>query len=205
MTLIETYVRDLARASGGRRSVIVTEARDHLYDAAEAWEERGLDRAEAEQRAVEEFGSVEQLAPGFRSVTALATARRTAVVLLLVVGVQPLVWLSHTQSGSGQSATLDRAAWTIAGLSLSLSVASLLVCSLGVRWWGVRSWMTVAVSGWAAVVAVSAGLVAALWMPVAGGTWSGLVLAVVALEVPMAYVVTLAVRSWRQLGGRVAD
>ncbi|QNP76191.1 hypothetical protein IAG44_41015 [Streptomyces roseirectus] len=93
--MIEHYVAELDRALRGPRAVkadMLAEARDGLADAAQAYEESGLDRVSAERRAVADFGSVERVAPEFQGELALAQGRRTALLICGVLLAQPVVW-----------------------------------------------------------------------------------------------------------------
>ncbi|MET8977016.1 permease prefix domain 1-containing protein [Streptomyces sp. NPDC004539] len=93
--MIEQYVAELDRALRGPRAVkadMLAEARDGLTDAAEAYEESGLDRASAERCAVADFGAVERIAPEFQAELALAQGRRTALLICGVLLAQPVVW-----------------------------------------------------------------------------------------------------------------
>ncbi|WP_050671092.1 permease prefix domain 1-containing protein [Luteipulveratus halotolerans] len=201
MTTIDAYVRDLARASGGRRSVIVTEARDHLHDSADAWQQRGLDRAAAEQRAIDEFGPVSDLAPGYRSVIALSAMRRTTLLVLLTVGVQPVVWAAHASvaTGGNGTAALDLASVLIGWGAIAVSVAGLALCSVGVRRLGVRAWIVPVIAAASGVVALAAIGLGIAWMVVAQGTGTGVLLSLLAIDLPMTVVLACAIRSWRQV------
>jgi len=91
---IASYVAELDGALRGPRQVkadLITEARDSLVDAAEAYEQGGLGRRQAERRAVGEFGHVAEIAPGYQVELGLAQARRTALLVGAVVAVQGLV------------------------------------------------------------------------------------------------------------------
>ncbi|HEY8372953.1 MAG TPA: permease prefix domain 1-containing protein [Pseudonocardiaceae bacterium] len=86
------------RLRGPRRAKddLLTEVRDGLHDAAEAYRAAGLTPDEAERRAVTEFGSPYELAVEFQAELTVAQSRRTCLALLLlpllVVGWD-LVWL----------------------------------------------------------------------------------------------------------------
>jgi hypothetical protein len=89
-TAIDDYVASLDRRLIGPRRVkrdMITEARDSLRDAAEAYREAGLDEAVAERRAVDDFGSIQRIAPGYQGELAASSARRLAVA----VAVLPVV------------------------------------------------------------------------------------------------------------------
>jgi hypothetical protein len=92
---IDTYVAELDAALRGPRRAkndLLTEARDSLIDAAEAYESGGADRAGAEREAVREFGELREVVPGYQTELALAQGRRTALLVLFVFAAQPFVW-----------------------------------------------------------------------------------------------------------------
>jgi hypothetical protein len=95
--VIDAYIAELDGALRGPRRVradLLTEAHDSLVDATRAYERRGLTAADAERRAVHEFGDVGQIAPGFQAELGLAQSRRTAVLCLCMLLMQPLAWES---------------------------------------------------------------------------------------------------------------
>lgn len=83
-----------ARLVGPRRArrSLLTEAADHLTDAADAYRRVGLAPDAAARRAVADFGTPDQVAPGFQSTLAVAAARRTAWLLMVILCVQPFLW-----------------------------------------------------------------------------------------------------------------
>jgi hypothetical protein len=87
MTAIDHFVRDLDRSLAGPARLkgdLLTEARHGLVDAAAAYREDGLPAAEAERRAVREFGRLPELAPAYQAEIAAASAQRLALWLGLV-------------------------------------------------------------------------------------------------------------------------
>jgi hypothetical protein len=93
--VIDDYVSVLARELRGPRRIrmdMIAEARDGLADAAEALERSGLARAEAENRAVAEFGPVREIAPGYQEELVASQARRTARLLFLCTPLITLMW-----------------------------------------------------------------------------------------------------------------
>lgn len=93
--LIDDYVTDLRRSLNGPYAAkrdLVVEARDSLLDAAESFEAGGLDRRSAERRAVEEFGPVGAIAPGFQEELVACAGRRLAWLLFLSVPAIALMW-----------------------------------------------------------------------------------------------------------------
>ncbi|MEV1202649.1 permease prefix domain 1-containing protein [Microbispora rosea] len=92
---IDEYVasmRHALRGPGGARRDLLTEARDSLLDAAEAYEGEGLPRAEAERLAVADFGTVPEVAPGFQGELTVSQGRRTAALLFLSVPLVAFMW-----------------------------------------------------------------------------------------------------------------
>jgi hypothetical protein len=88
--MIDGFVRDLDRALTGParlKSDLLTEARDSLTDAAEGYRAGGIDPAEAERRAVSEFGSVAQLANGYQAELAATTIRTLALRIIAVTAL----------------------------------------------------------------------------------------------------------------------
>lgn len=91
--VIDAYIAELHGSLRGprrARSDLVTEARDSLVDAAEAYESRGLVRLDAERRAVREFGDVRLIADAYQTELGIVQTRRTARLVLLVIGSQGL-------------------------------------------------------------------------------------------------------------------
>src|SRR5688572_20964354 len=89
------YLAVLDRSLGGPSRVrrgLLREVGDHLEDATEAYCGAGYERPEAEQRALADFGTIGEVLPGFRATVAVASARRTALLLLLALGIQPFLW-----------------------------------------------------------------------------------------------------------------
>ncbi|GIJ48996.1 hypothetical protein Val02_58820 [Virgisporangium aliadipatigenens] len=95
MELVDAYVTRLGRALRGPRRAradLLTEVRDSLVDAAEAYGRAGYDADAAARRAVEDFGEVREIAAGYQVELGMIQARRTAVGILLAIGGQPLFW-----------------------------------------------------------------------------------------------------------------
>ncbi|MET8868915.1 permease prefix domain 1-containing protein [Nonomuraea sp. NPDC004580] len=113
--LIDDYVAELDRAvcgPPGPKHDLVVEARDSLLDTAEAFEAEGLDRAEAERRAVEEFGEVAEIAPGFQLELTAASGRRLGMLLFVSVPITVAMWsmVWHLYPADA-SVWLDRPDW----------------------------------------------------------------------------------------------
>ncbi|MFI5691476.1 permease prefix domain 1-containing protein [Kribbella sp. NPDC051586] len=111
---IDDYLAALSKELRGprrRKADLLAEARDHLTDATEAFEADGFDRYDAEKHAVADFGAIEDVAPGYRSELAISQSRRTAMMLLLALMIQPIVWQGGawvwTQDQTGSTALND--------------------------------------------------------------------------------------------------
>jgi hypothetical protein len=103
VAVIEAYVEELSGALRGPRrhkADLLTEARDSLVDAAEAYQDRGLDREPAERRAVTEFGAVPEIAPAYQAELAIGQGRRTALLVAAIQATQHFgaeaLWRSTT-------------------------------------------------------------------------------------------------------------
>ncbi|MDA0632561.1 permease prefix domain 1-containing protein [Nonomuraea sp. MCN248] len=93
--LIDDYAAELRRAlSGpyGPKRDLVVEARHSLLDCAEAYQAQGLRRTEAERRAVEEFGPVRDVAPGYQEELTASAGRRLGLLLFVSVPATVLAW-----------------------------------------------------------------------------------------------------------------
>ncbi|WP_238017066.1 permease prefix domain 1-containing protein [Dactylosporangium sp. AC04546] len=141
---IDVYVAALRRTLRGPRAAkadLVTEARDSLVDAAEHYEEGGLDRLAAERRAVDEFGAVHELAPDYQRELALAQARRTALIVAGAVAAQSVIsemaWRSASTGWSWEpdrfyavlANTVDYASYVV----FAVALVTALVCGIGTR------------------------------------------------------------------------
>ncbi|MFY1689658.1 permease prefix domain 1-containing protein [Plantactinospora sp. WMMB782] len=88
---IDTYVSavgDRLRGSARLRTDMLAEIRDALADAAEGYRHAGLTAPQAQRLAVREFGAAERIAAGLQDVLAVAQGRRTALLLVGVLGGQ---------------------------------------------------------------------------------------------------------------------
>ena len=141
-----------ARLHGPNRlkADLLAEARHALEDAVEAYRDGGLPRAEAQRRAVAEFGSDAQLVPGFQAELAVGALRglalRTLVVAVVLIAAGDLTWQGSSWSGGPpppQSYLLLSASLNgIWGVVAALALIALLVGPLAARWgspWLVRS------------------------------------------------------------------
>jgi hypothetical protein len=210
--VIDAYVAELGGALRGPRRAkvdLLAEARDSLVDAARAHEHRGLDRDAAERQAVEEFGGVPEIAPGYQTELGLAQGRRTALLVLFVLAAQPFGW-SAIASLVGDPSNRDPgpvyvlldalAAWLgVAAIVGALFAA--LACGIGVRYLGARRWLVQATGVFAlAVVSVFGlmGLLLTVLTPVADArsllTVTGLPWTVTFLGAPLTWIAMSARR-----------
>jgi hypothetical protein len=132
--VIDDYVTGLSRTLRGPRGPkldIVTEARDSLLDSAEALEGDGLDRASAERVAVEEFGPISEIAPGYQEGLSISAGRRLACLLFLSVPLSTLMWNLIWQTLPADPVAY--AAWPdwFVPVARSLDILQLLVGALG--------------------------------------------------------------------------
>ncbi|RSN57348.1 hypothetical protein DMH01_28330 [Amycolatopsis sp. WAC 04182] len=94
MSAIDGYIGDLdarLRGSAAAKTDLLTEARDGLVDAAEAYREGGVDEAEAERRAVADFGPVAVIARDYQA--ELALRGDIGTLWKVIVGI-PLIHVS---------------------------------------------------------------------------------------------------------------
>ncbi|MER5700710.1 permease prefix domain 1-containing protein [Micromonospora sp. NPDC002296] len=120
---------------------LLTEARHALQDAVEAYQDGGLPAAEAERRAVAEFGDASRLAPAYQAELAAGSLRGLALRVLAVAGVLvvagDLTWKGSSWSGGSVppagyrllSASLN-GLWIVTAL---LAVAGLLLVAASAR------------------------------------------------------------------------
>lgn len=107
--VIDDYLSGLDRRLVGPRRAkadLLAEARDSLVDATEAYAVRGV--ADAQARAVAEFGTYLQVAPAYQAELAATQGRRTAlfvaVALPLLHLLAPLMWTGSPWSGQPRGA-----------------------------------------------------------------------------------------------------
>ncbi|MEH0825115.1 MULTISPECIES: permease prefix domain 1-containing protein [unclassified Micromonospora] len=94
---------DRLRGPARLKAELMVELRHALDDAAEAYREGGLSAAEAERRAVAEFGAPAQLAPAYQAELAAAALRglsvRAFAVALVLLVAGDLTWKGSSWSG----------------------------------------------------------------------------------------------------------
>ena len=149
---VETYLTALSRSLSGprrRRADLMAEARDSLEDATEAFEADGLNRWEAEQQAVADFGELDEVVPGYRAELGIAQGRRTAMALCLVMLAQPIIWKEgvwswnrDTGSPTAYTAFLNQLVMVIGMVTIAGAVLALLASGIGLRYPAVRDHAT---------------------------------------------------------------
>lgn len=127
---IETTVHRLRAELGGARVSMLTEVRDGLEDAAEAYANAGLTEPDARRRAATEFGDPRAAAAQYRATELGRRGQRTAMLL----GVGPvLVLLSWLLLGVAQGGVL------VDGLDTGFGLITLAaVGTAGLGWWWTR-------------------------------------------------------------------
>jgi len=136
---------DAALVGPGRtRRSLLREAADHLDDATAALVRAGHDEGVAARRAVSDFGTVTEVAASFQTTLAVAASRRTAWLLLLVLGYQPFLWDSGLNLSDGARSShsdgwlvtaLDDVIEVGGALVLVGAVVALVATGIGNRWW----------------------------------------------------------------------
>lgn len=128
---------------------MLAEIRHALVDAAEGYRHDGVGAREAELLAVLEFGSAPRIAAGLQDVLAVMHGRRTALLLLVVLGAQHGMSELLGRIGSWQQLWggvepgaaylwLARATDAFAGLALAAAVAAVIFLRWGLRQFGIR-------------------------------------------------------------------
>lgn len=151
MSAIDEYVAALGRrlvGPGRLKRDVLAEARDSLVDAADAFEERGLDPAEAERRAIAEFGSLARIAPAYQRELAATYSQRLAGLMALVLIGTALVgdrmWQGAPWAGvdpPDRYGTVARALDWVGPLGMITAIVGFVL----LRWWARRG-----DSGWLA-------------------------------------------------------
>ncbi|MFY1687699.1 permease prefix domain 1-containing protein [Plantactinospora sp. WMMB782] len=147
MTAIDGYLDELDCVLRGPRRVkadLLREARDSLVDASEAYRDLGLDPGAADRRAVDDFGVVARIAPGYQAELALAQGRRTALLTVFVLAVQPPFWrlvswlLAEPDRLPGLSGMLEDLVSWLGTLALVGALLAVWVLGHGTRLFGAR-------------------------------------------------------------------
>ena len=134
---VEERLRELddrLRGPARLKAELLVELRDALSDAAEVYREGGLPAAEAERRAVAEFGTPAQLLPAYQAELAAAALRglslRALLVALALTTAGDLTWRGSSWSDGPRppagylllSASMNGIWLVVAGLALAALV-----------------------------------------------------------------------------------
>lgn len=139
---IETTVAGLnarlPRPTAGRRGILL-EVRDGLEDAADAYRATGLDRFDAERRAVSDFGDLDRVAADFVAVRAVRSGTLAALFLgpgyVLVLAAWTVLMLAGPD---GRSAPANPLATVYTWLGIA-AVATSAAGAIGLRVQAVRN------------------------------------------------------------------
>ena len=121
--------RDLVREAGG-----------HLEDATDAYLRTGREPEEAERLALRDFGTLDEIVPAFQTSLAVAAARRTSLLLLGILSVQPFLWDGGLASADSPApdglfyAVLDVFVEVVGGATIGAVVLLVLATGIGNRW-----------------------------------------------------------------------
>jgi hypothetical protein len=142
LSAVDAYLLELGRHLRGPRPTrrdLLAEARGGLVDATEAYERRGLSTADAERRALAEFGEVADVAPGYQAELAVAQSRRTALTILVIFIAQCFLWddTGGVARGVEYGWMIDTVKWS-GGVAMLVALAAYVGTSRGVRYLGVR-------------------------------------------------------------------
>jgi len=120
--MIAAYLKELADALAfdpALASRVVTEARDHLADAA--IEADVDDREEAERRAVARFGDSRELAAQFAALSLARQARRVGIVIVLTIVIVMVMMKARVAWYAVVQWTMAEDARTAAGVVLTIN------------------------------------------------------------------------------------
>jgi hypothetical protein len=204
--VISAYIAELEGALCGPRRLkadLLAEARDGLADAAAAYQRHGMCREVAERRAVRDFGAAADIARGYQIELGLAQGWRTALLIFCCLVAQPVAW--------GQIRHWMAPAWTAAapplyaivaeflklfgGLVLLAALIAVVASSRGVRYLGAGAGPGLVRAIGVLALAISVVLaVTGMLMPVLRLSVTGLLWTVVALLLPLAWIVVSARR-----------
>jgi len=146
---VDDYLASLSRELRGprrRKADLLAEARDHLTDATEAFEADGHERYDAEREAVADFGELAEVVPGYRAELAISQSRRTAMMLLFALMIQPIVWqggawiwTQEPESASALNDLLQTVVRAIGSVVIGGAVLAVIGTGIGVRYPVVRA------------------------------------------------------------------
>ncbi len=208
MSAVDVYLADLRAAIPGpswTRRDLLREAGDHLEDATDAYTAAGYTPTEAEALALRDFGSVDEIAPGFRDTVAIGAARRTALLLVLVMIPQAVLWDGGIDLGaSAHSAAPDSGLFHVLDLVIGYvgtagalgAVIALAVTAIGQRWLRIGRRTARLTAAWSLATAVIVPLIGFTMLTLTGGLTVLLALSALAfMAAPFALVALSAQRT----------
>jgi hypothetical protein len=167
LSAVDAYLMELGRHLRGPRRAradLLAEARGGLIDTTEGYERRGLSTADAQRRAVAEFGSMADVAPGYQAELAVAQSRRTALLILAIFIAQCFLWddTGGVARGVEHGWMIDTVKWA-GGVVMLGALLAFAGTARGVRLLGVRRELARATAVFGFVVAIAfAGMAVAL-------------------------------------------
>ncbi|MFE6506695.1 permease prefix domain 1-containing protein [Nocardioides sp. NPDC057767] len=208
MSAVDVYLADLRAAIPGpswTRRDLLREAGDHLEDATDAYAAAGYTPAEAEALALRDFGSVDDIAPGFRDTVAIGAARRTALMLVLVMIPQAFLWDGGIDLASsahlaapdaGLFRVLDGIIEYVGTIGALGAVIALAVTAIGQRWLAIGRRTARLTATWTLAIAVVIPVIGFTMLTLTGSLTVMVALAAIAFMVtPFALVAASAQRT----------
>jgi hypothetical protein len=138
--LIDGYLESMRSSIRWRRDLddVIAEIEDHLISATERFEARGSDRANAQQRTLDEFGDPKVLAVAFAStptggIAVPTTFTKSAGLLAIVSAVAWIIGLAAIAIAAGlpEATGVDPDQFVANGQTLSFIVGSMSLLSAG--------------------------------------------------------------------------
>ncbi|MDA3624904.1 permease prefix domain 1-containing protein [Saccharopolyspora sp. WRP15-2] len=168
---VEQYVAELSAALRGParvKSRMVDEIRDGLADTIDAQTSCGVPHEQAVDRALREFGTVDEIAPSCQQELTIAQTRQTSTNLVIVVGF--LITAGHLTwtTEDWELPTTAQLMLAVATTAAALAVGALAATGVLTRWVPVPEGLPMLVSwacGTASVAMPFAAVVLALTAP----------------------------------------
>ena len=208
MSAVDVYLADLRAAIPGpswTRRDLLREAGDHLEDATDAYTAAGYTPTEAEALALRDFGSVDDIAPGFRDTVAIGAARRTAILLVLVMLPQAFLWDGGLELGasahsdapdSGLFHVLDIIIGYVGTAGALGALVALAVTAIGQRWLRIGRRTAQLTAAWSLATAMIVPIIGFTMLALTGGLTVLLALTALAfMAAPFALVALSAQRT----------
>ncbi|MDA3645858.1 permease prefix domain 1-containing protein [Saccharopolyspora indica] len=181
---VEHYVADLSAALRGparAKARMIDEIRDGLAETIAAHSDHGVPHDQAVERALREFGTVDELVPSCQQELTIAQTRVTAAKLVIVVGF--LIACGHVvwTVGGWQLPAAAQIMIGIAGTAATLAATALAATGIMTRWMPAPEGLPTLV-GWASSTASVAMPFAALALATTSpldSTWPSIALTAV--------------------------